>query len=108
MVPRRLSLPRRRFPKERTGASLRSAYLTLTYGPSPQGGVAVVVSKKVAKKAVDRHRIKRRLLTLTRPYARTDMFFVLYPKAQTLALPFRVLKEEVDEVFMKTRRSVAQ
>ena len=61
-------------------------------------GFAVVVSKKTLKKAVDRHRAKRRVLSALRSLPSLPPGAVLFPKATVLTLPSEILKEELTKL----------
>lgn len=55
-----------------TGRRFHSLNLTVIYKPDPLFKCAVVVSKKVAKKAHDRNSIKRRLYDLIGKFVETN------------------------------------
>lgn len=74
--------------------------------PENGSGYAVVVSKKVAKSAVDRHLLKRRiiaaLMELKLPTA-----VVVYPRAAARSLRGKAMQVELNsllEKFTKTRK----
>lgn len=60
--------------------------------------VSVVVSKKVAKTAVDRNRLKRRVRAITQLLQLQGIFFT---KKGAATLPFSSLKQEVEELIEK-------
>ena len=62
----------------------------------------MVVSKKVAKRSVDRHRIKRRLLALLRPYASPSRSLVIYAKKGADTVPFKELSKELTTLLTRT------
>lgn len=64
----------------------------------------MVISKAVAKRAVDRHLIKRRVLSVARPWCATNRFIVLYAKKAALTLPFPALKEEIHSLLSQALR----
>lgn len=65
MLPRSLRIAREHFNNVfRSAQVYRSSLLVLYAKPSKELGFAVVVAKKVAKRAVDRHRIKRIVLSV--------------------------------------------
>ncbi len=69
MIPRSKRLSRRTFPTIR-GKTLASGAFSLVYGPSSDGGCAAVVSKKVARRSVDRHLLKGRITESMRRFKR--------------------------------------
>lgn len=98
MLPRRLRLSRTTFPKAGRGTRLSSLHFTLLYGPSSDGGCSVVISKKVAPRSVDRHRIKRKMLALMRPYCLSTRYLVAYAKKDARALSSRELRTELTDL----------
>ncbi len=58
--------------------------------------MAVVVSKKVARRAVDRHLIKRRISSILAKHPLPHLAVVVYAKAGSLSLPFPILQEELE------------
>lgn len=69
--------------------------------------LAVVVSLKVSKKAVERNRLKRRLREITRreivPHLKTGFDIVIITKKPLLELPFEELKKLTIGLFKKAR-----
>lgn len=63
------------------GAFLRNKYFTARYIPAARIGVAVVVSKKVYKKAVDRNALRRKVYTACIPLLPSlpALHIVIYP-----------------------------
>jgi ribonuclease P protein component len=73
-MPRKFSLSRADFAKTRGFRRLAGASLSVSYGQIPARplpGGAIVVSKKVAKSAVTRNRLKRTLRPILLAYLRT-------------------------------------
>ncbi len=70
--------------------------------PSSGRGHAVVVSKKVAKLSVTRHKVKRRVLaalrTLTLPAS-----VVVYPRASAVMLDYQSTKAELATLLSKSK-----
>jgi len=60
--------------------------------------MAVVVSKKVAQRAVDRHLLKRRILSVLARHSYPHTALVVFAKAGSPALPFPILKKELEEL----------
>lgn len=96
MFPRKKRLTRRVFEtalKESSRAS--SAHFSAVF-PKNAAGYAVIVSKKVARLSVTRHRLKRRvreaLRTLSVPLPPA---LILYPRASVLDMSYDELKTEL-------------
>ena len=100
MFPRRARLNTEGFAAP--GKRFSSAHFSVV---APHGGVrgyAVVVSKKTARQAVARHRLKRRvsaaLHTLDLPPA-----LIVYPRASVLELPAREIRAELASLVSKIK-----
>lgn len=78
-----------------------SAHFSLTIAPAREGGAAAVVSKKVARRSVDRHLLKRRMLAVLRPYVSPTRSLVAYARAGSLGLPYGVLKAELESLLTR-------
>lgn len=103
MVPRRLRLSRASFPGRAQGARASSEAFSLVSGPSHEGGCAAVVGKAVARRSVDRHLLKRRMLAVMRPFCAPGRYLVVYARGPAAALPYRALAAELSGLL---RRSV--
>lgn len=102
MVPKKLRLSREEFQKAAAGKRAVSAHFSVTARTVPEkGGIAVVISKKVAKRSVDRHLLKRRILEILRPQASPTCSFIVYARAGSPSLPFGALKEELSELYTR-------
>ena len=108
MVPRHLRLSRKTFPDHRMGIRLSSPNLTVVWGNSTNGGCAVVVSKKVARRSVDRHQVKRRIMAVLAPWCAEGHFLVVHARAGALGLPYKNIHEELNSILMKTKLPVPQ
>lgn len=101
MLPRRSRLPRAAFPDARGAFRAASVHFSLSWAPVKAGGAAAVVSKKVARRAVDRHLLKRRMLEVLRPYASPSRSLVAYAKAGSLGLPYAAVKAELEPLLLR-------
>lgn len=73
MLAKKQRLPRLVFSEVFSrGKRINNPYTTLIINPSQSFACSVVVSKKVAKKAHDRNRIRRRLYALVREQIATN------------------------------------
>ena len=80
-------------------------HFSLSYGPSIQGGAAAIVSKAVAKRSVDRHLLKRRMLSVLRPHVRETMSLIAYARKDALTLSFKEVERELSELVSRTIHS---
>lgn len=98
MFPKESRLPRAIF----TGKPLRRArfqYGSISFFDAPTVQVAVVVSKKVARSAVDRNRIRRRAVhALKALQGGRPQGVVFYPTAQVKTVPYKELERLLVEV----------
>ncbi len=99
---------------QRNGKSVRSGAFALRYESNPRRKayrLAVVVSRKVSKRAVVRNRIRRRLYenvrilssNFTAPY---DLVLVVYDE-QIAAMPPEALKADVKKLVQKAKLTSA-
>jgi len=98
MLSRRLRLPRAGFKPFSGGFRATSPHFSVIYTQSTPSGGAVIVSKDVAKRAVDRHRVKRQIHSIIHPWVHEKHALVVRAKKGTPLLPFSSLKEELEGV----------
>lgn len=98
MLPRSLRLSRGEFPDTRGLKRALSAHFSISYEKSSNGGVAVVISKKVARLAVSRHLLKRQILAVLRPYASEKLVFIVNARTGAASIPFPELKDELNSL----------
>lgn len=109
MLKRGLRLKRSTFPAVGVGARTKSEHFSIVSGTSKSSsGCAVVVSKKVAKKSVDRHLLKRRVQAVMAPFCKKGRFIVVYAKNGSEKLNFQTLKKELVTLLTQIERSMAQ
>lgn len=91
------------------GKTIRKPQMSLVYVKNTRGftRVAVVVSKKVAKSAVQRNRIRRRVYEVIRLNfdlvpKKMDYIFVVY-SADVLKMPFGKLEELCGELVTESK-----
>lgn len=82
------------------GSVVHSKHLTLKYvlNVSSESCFAVVVSKKVVAKAVERHKMRRRTYEVIQkvlPYLNTPLHAIFFTKPGVTELPFSTLEDEV-------------
>lgn len=88
------------------GIPYHATNFTLRTLPSEKEGFAVLVSKKVAKSAVDRNRIRRRVYSLLRdvlPNIKIVSKNIISAKSGAKDLTFERQKEEIVGLFKKAR-----
>ncbi len=93
----------------RHGRSVRGKLVSLTFMPNARGKtrLAVVVSKKVAKSAVSRNRIRRRVYAAIQPLlpeltGPLDAIFTIY-SPEVLAVDFKDLTQTVRSLLTDAR-----
>lgn len=91
------------------GKTVRRANMSLVFAPNTRGftRVAVVVSKKVAKSAVERNRIRRRVYEALRKNfdylpKKNDYIFVVFSK-NVLKMPFSELEKTLGELAYESK-----
>ena len=91
------------------GKTVRRAQMSLVFAENTRGftRVAVVVSKKVAKLAVDRNRIRRRVYEAVRLNfdlmpKKMDYVFVVYSK-KVMHIPFTELEKVLGELVEESK-----
>ena len=106
MLPRKNRVSRKKFPVYPTkGLRISSSLFTAVVYPQEHDvAVSVVVSKKTAKTAVLRNRIRRRLYAAVEPFLKTfarGAIIVFYPNIKAGQVPLDILKNEVIEMLKK-------
>lgn len=102
MIPRRLRLARAHVASPTHGTKSTGAHFSVSVREGlGVGGCAVVVSKKVAALSVTRHRLKRRMLAVMRPWCTPDVALVVYARPGSAVLPFSELAEELHGTLMR-------
>jgi ribonuclease P protein component len=89
-----------------SGRRTHGKYLTTIHTPLPGFVGSVVVSKKVAKKAHDRNRIRRRLYSILREFKDKENFsgvYILVTKPAIMTLSKKEFKTMVSEEIALTR-----
>ncbi|MBY0110909.1 ribonuclease P protein component [Patescibacteria group bacterium] len=96
-----MRLTRRTFPT--AGARAASTHFSLTLAPAApgHGGCAVVVPKKVARLSVSRHLLKRRILSVMKPWCSPDFALVVYARTGTSSLSFKDLSHELSSLLTR-------
>ncbi|MES2931511.1 MAG: ribonuclease P protein component [Patescibacteria group bacterium] len=102
MIPRKLRLTRAHFAPSGPEKRLVSSHFSLSIREKQDhGGCAVVVSKKVSKLSVGRHLLKRRVLSVLKPWCLPSRALIVYARPGSQTLPFPVLKEELEELLTR-------
>ena len=96
MLPRKLRLSRSGFEAARGLRRASSAHFSVSYTDhAALAGCAVVVSKKVAKSAVQRHLMKRRIRPLLLPFAGGTRAIIVHALPGSAELPPSALRDEL-------------
>lgn len=96
MLPRAKRLTRDDFTDVAKGTRAASRHFSVSYRLTTTPKSAVVVSKKVAKKATDRHLLKRRVLEVLEKHSTPSLSVIVYAKTGSPSLSFAELKEEIE------------
>lgn len=108
MLPRRNRISRKNFPSHQA-KSVRgfSTFFTAVFysTKNKESRASVVVSKKTAKSAVVRNKLRRRFYELLGFYFKsmTPTTIVVYPKKEAQLAQYEVLKTELGEVIKKAK-----
>ncbi len=102
MIPRKMRLSRAHFAPQGPETRAASTHFSLSTWEAPQrGGLAAVISKKVARLSVSRHLLKRRILAAALPFGSTDRAVVIYARPNAASLPYSELKSELTELLAR-------
>ncbi len=105
MIARHARIPRQDFLLySQSRLQARGVYYTVVYTPGVENRGAVVVSKKVAKKAVDRNRLRRCAYATLASFWGTEPTlgaYVIYYKPGALKASRFVLKSELSELLAR-------
>lgn len=111
MLPRINRISRKDFPapKERGNRVFMPLFTAVLYKVTTGVKISrasVVVSKKTAKTAVVRNKLRRRFYELLQPYFKilqAPTTVVIYPKAEAIKASFSVLKDEVEKALKQAK-----
>lgn len=106
MLPKKNRISKEGFPaSQRQGTRFFSSLFSgVVYKNDIGARVAVVVSKKTARTAVVRNRIRRRIYNAIRQYLKNFLypaFVVVYPKKEVSVVLFSALKTEIETALRK-------
>ncbi len=106
MLPRGTRIPRARFPRAK-GTRAFFEFGSVSFFPELPPSGAVVVSKKIFKTSVLRHRAKRRLLNALKHALGTGKYIggiVVYPNVRALTAPFSDIAGGLEKALIKFSR----
>lgn len=83
-----------------TGRRLSSPHFTAVVSKEAKG-YAVIISKKIARLSVTRHRIKRRVYTVLRTLPLPSALIV-FPKASISSVSYQDMKREIEGLLSGT------
>lgn len=103
MIPRTMRLSRAHFAPSGPEKRATSEHFSLSVRESQaSGGCAAVISKKTAKLSVSRHLLKRRILSVLKPWCSKDKAIIVYARAGAPTLTYQELKAELEELIART------
>ena len=109
MITRLQRIPRQDFSQfSHSRIQVRGTYHTVVYSISPTNRGAVVVSKKVAKKAVDRNRLRRRAYATLAAFWAAETVpgaYIVYYKSGVLSASRAVLRTELLDLLARIPKS---
>ncbi len=98
---RRERLSRAMFPAALSaGLRLSSPHFTFVVSKEAKG-YAVVVSKKVVRLSVTRHRIKRRVLAALRTLPSLPPALIIFPKSSASSVSYQDMRMEIADILSK-------
>lgn len=95
MLPKENRLTRQDFTDIQGGKRTTTEHFSCTSHPSPLLKVAVVISKKVAKRAVDRHLLKRRIHSVIHKKSPPAGVYNIYARKDSLSLTYAQIETEI-------------
>ena len=102
MLPRKLRLSRAHFAPHGPEKRLVSPHFSVSIRSSElQGGCAVVISKKVAKLSVSRHKLKRRMLSIVAPWCDAGRSLVVYARPGSALMDYPSLAQELGALLVR-------
>jgi ribonuclease P protein component len=107
MIHRRLRLSRRNFTAVSNSQSAKRAageHFSAVVSPvAPEkGGCAIVVSKKVASSAVQRHLVKRRTRVALRDWCSPEYGIIVFARAGSAELTLEQISDELSQLLPRT------
>lgn len=106
MIPKTSRINREDFEKiMKKGGFLNSPFFTLRFLKNPLNTThfSVVVSKKVAKTAVSRNKIRRRAYSILRKYAKNPYFAILIGKKGVEKATFSEVEADIKKLLEKVK-----
>jgi|SRR3989344_6203080 len=104
MLSKRERLSARDISSLSIGKSVFGAHISLRYVFTSTKKFSVSVSKKVAKRAVDRNRIRRRVYSVLRDVkgdVKKSVFVMIMPKKECQTIKLEEIKSELMTLFKK-------
>jgi ribonuclease P protein component len=106
MLSRSHRLPRAGFEQMTGLRRSASRHFSISYANSSLiSGGAVIVSKKIAKKSVDRHLLKRRVREIMRPWVIKGRVLVIHARTGADQLPFAEMQTELTTLLQQSLMS---
>jgi ribonuclease P protein component len=104
MPPKKERLTKEDFKKNQPKIFFRGEMFDVSFFVLSQQKFACVISKKTLKRAVDRNKVKRRIMsaiqkTQKEGTIKTKKSLIVYPKRTSLIMPYQQLYSEIQKVF---------
>jgi len=84
------------------GKKVHTPLYSVVYVPSSTFHASVVVSKKVARRAVDRNAMRRRVYSIVQNYTQNKGTFIFLMKKKAFEVEYAVLKEGIQTFLNKS------
>lgn len=102
MLPRRRRLSREGFDSLSKARRFSSTHFSIAVSENgPHKGFGVVVSKKVARLAVSRHLMKRRIYSILSTFNAEKWAVVVYVRAGAEKIPFSSIESELRQLLQE-------
>lgn len=100
MLPKTRRLTKEDFTTSRPKTFFRGEFFDIAYLSLPTKKFACVISKKTLKNAVDRNKVKRRIMNIISKIEITSAYsFIIYPKKISLDVTYQQLYKEIQKAF---------
>ncbi len=113
MLPKSRRITRQEFETDhRVGSVFHTEHFSLRVSAPRKNGfsVSVVVSKKVAKRSVDRHVVKRRVYDALAQHEKKQTLlpaaYIFFAKRDAHTVPFKVLSGEINILLTDARHAI--
>jgi ribonuclease P protein component len=102
MLPKQLRFTKQDFVGTRPKVFFRGTFCDAAFVSLPTTKYTCIISKKTLKRAVDRNRARRRLMSIVAQYSKStqsNKSVILYPKKELPTAPHPQLQDEIKKLF---------